>query len=305
MGFYGFMKGFTKYGSVGLALEEPFYKIEVRKGEGNVRGCQSTRARTLLERVIEYFGTSRKYDVRILSCIPAHSGLGSTTQLALSIYAGIAILEGQDHRSIIELAAAAGRGRFSGAGTLSFIYGGLVVDTGKLADEAPRLLTSIRIPRRWGIVVVIPSYRGKRFVEDEAEYETTITAMERAGELVEEKATYLVFRKLIPALVHRDLASFADAVEELDILNAHVFYKGDKRFCCQEAEEASRALRELGIIGIGQSSWGPAIYGFYDRSKLKLSYTIVKEAMMRRGVEVDKIYITRAANHGATIVVKS
>ena len=95
--------------------------------------------------------------------------------------------------------------------------------------------------------------------------------MERVVEARDEEegactpAYRLVLRRLLPGAALGDFNAFVEALEALEVLTASVFSgaQGGGLFCCPEAAEAARLLRGAGARGVGQSSWGPLVYGFY------------------------------------------
>ena len=92
--------------------------------------------------------------------IPAHSGLGSGTQLALAVARALAELRGLP-TEVTALARAVGRGRRSAIGTWTFALGGFVLEGGRKGEDgavAP-LLARLPLPGAWRCVVVVP--RGK------------------------------------------------------------------------------------------------------------------------------------------------
>ena len=95
LGFYGLCRSSgLMLGGVGLAVDGVGYRVTVAAAEKlAVKGCQRELVASIaLEaaRLYELPGLR----VAVERCIPRHVGLGSTTQLTLSIHAATAVLSG-------------------------------------------------------------------------------------------------------------------------------------------------------------------------------------------------------------------
>src|SRR6201999_4402051 len=90
--------------------------------------------------------------------LPAHSGLGSGTQLALAIARAIAEIYEID-ADPPALARAVGRAQRSAIGTWTFAGGGLVVEGGRRRDrdESGPLIARLAFPESWRCVVAVPT----------------------------------------------------------------------------------------------------------------------------------------------------
>src|SRR5688572_5559747 len=79
-----------KFGSLGLALEEPDTLIEISRSAGDAAtGPQAQRAFPHLARMVERLGLPSGHSLCIHRAIPPHAGLGSGTQLALGVAAAL------------------------------------------------------------------------------------------------------------------------------------------------------------------------------------------------------------------------
>jgi len=150
-----------KFGSIGVALESPSMVITAEPDLLlDVRGPDSDRAMKYAERFYseapeEIHDRAR---LSIESMLPPHVGLGSGTQLALTVGRVLSLLHGVP-MGADDIAAMMGRGRRSGAGIALFERGGLVIDGGRRTDgndRLPPLLFHRLLPRSWRFVVAIP-----------------------------------------------------------------------------------------------------------------------------------------------------
>jgi len=267
LGFYRLCAlGNRLLGGVGLAVEGAHEPVGVlleaaRTGSKPVaEGCDSERAQAFLEEAVSRFKLPSGIYVRLHRCLPRHVGLGSTTQLALAIYSAVAALAGLSVETAVH---AASRSRFSGVGTGVFLYGGLVVDAGS-RDGVARPMLWGSVPERWGIVAVIPrtDWRVEEGPGEVEAIESVVRSLPSGDEC--RRAYPVVLDMLAPGAAEGDFELFVKGVELLERKAAEAFSGSQGgAFCCPEAEEAAKALRGSGARGVGQSSWGPLVYGFY------------------------------------------
>ena len=300
-GFYGLATGPRRYGGLGLYIDKPGYRIVFRRSDSpRIRGCQAGRAGEILRRVLDVLGLSVSVDIELKECVDEHVGLGSTTQLTLAILSGVARIEGADV-DLVSAARRLGIGARSGVGLWGYRYGGLIVDAGvKPPYRGPAtLLARYMFPSNWVVGVVIPGSVWRVSGEEE---ERLLASLPEPPESLYYRALEIVFRRLLPAVVERDFMEFAESVEELDKINGKVFAPVQKGvYACREAELAVKLLKDHGGLGVGQSSWGPAVYSFYDSVKeARETLTSVREELARRGVDA-RILVTTARNSGARV----
>jgi beta-ribofuranosylaminobenzene 5'-phosphate synthase len=243
-------------------------------------------------------------EVNVLKAIPRHVGLGSTTQLRLSI--GYALSKIYDLKySIRRLAFILRRGTVSGVGIAAFKQGGFILDSGRLSkdgisepkspDEIPSVMFRSPLPKSWRFIVAIP--RGIRGL-DEREEKPILEAPETNHSL-EHNLHETVLLHMLPALARRDAKNFGKALTKVQRLVGRYFskYQGGE-FCCWETEQMVKSLLNGGAYGAGQSSWGPTAYGLVEGSKRakKLLDYMLKSAE-RIGVE-SEFFIAQPRNRG-------
>ena len=77
-----------------------------------------------------------------------------------------------------------------------------------------------------------------------------------------ERVAHLVLMQLLPALVEADLAGFGAALTEIQrVTGAWFAPEQGGVFAPGPSETLVRRMAEWGAAGVGQSSWGPAVYG--------------------------------------------
>ena len=83
-----------KFGSIGLALDQPRTRLSVRRSPKlQIEGPERGRVAGHLALLCDRLGLAQDYRVVIEEAVPAHAGLGSGTQLALAVAAGVRRLE--------------------------------------------------------------------------------------------------------------------------------------------------------------------------------------------------------------------
>ncbi len=304
-GFYMLMPIHRLWGGIGMGVDGIGYEVIIEESSSDsIRGCQAYRFHRLLEDArskLKLQGLQVRLEAR--RCIPEHRGLGSTTQAALAVYAGLAKLAGLD-MDVYRLAQLAERGRISGVGIAVFAEGGFIVDTGRrVGDElsVPKPIVRHSVPDEWRIAYIIPVTTWKVSEDQERAFQGAIS-YEKQCKLLE-----TVFTELLPSLVERDFASFTDALEALDEMMGEYFAasQGGRRYCCPESELAAELLRREGGKGVGQSSWGPLVYAFYqneDEAREALNKVVAR--LEEEGVRLEAYGLLRPRNRGALILVE-
>jgi beta-RFAP synthase len=237
--------------------------------------------------------------VTIRSTVPSHAGFGSGTQLALATAAGLAGL----HRGslvLAEAAAALDRGNRSGIGLAAFVDGGLIVDGGRgQTDAPPPVIARAPFPEAWRVVLVLD--KGMQGVHG-----TTETAA--FGDLPsfpETEAAHLcrlALMQILPAVAEADLVAFGSGIGELQRCLGDFFapLQGG-RFASPAVAAALRRIEELGIKGVGQSSWGPT--GFAIVGSQGEAEQLLAELTRRSDAGGLKYLIARGRNEGAEISI--
>lgn len=285
-----FNRDMRLYVGAGVAIKAPSTVVEVSESEELVvTGCRSEEVLGKL-RSLRNLGIELRGKVNIEKCIPKHVGLGSTTQLVLSVLRGL--LEVNEIRAdIISIARELGVGAISGVGTYAFLYGGFVVDAGKKRPgEFPRLLLRLEFPEDWYFVLLIPGGRGLAEEEERAFFEAPI-GVDRA---LVWKASYHLFNELVPAIIERDFDSFARALAQLQETVGMMFREYQGGVFAIYSQKAISFLREHGVVGVGQSSWGPAVYGVVNDIK---EAERIAELARREGI--GEAIVTTSNNEGA------
>lgn len=188
-----------------------------------------------------------------------HSGLGTGTQLGISIARAISELSGRTGVSPGHLARWAERGGRSALGVYGFARGGFLVDGGKKsADELGSLVARHDLPHQWRFVLVTPP--DAEGLSGSAEVETFRRLQPMPAETTN-RLCRLVLLDILPAIVERDLDRFGESLYEYGAAVGDYFadVQGG-RYAHPRMRVLVDRLRGAGIRGVGQTSWGPTIF---------------------------------------------
>jgi beta-RFAP synthase len=299
-GLLGWGEGYVRqFGGLGLMIEKPALRLSVAPAEVD-RVVGPTGAAT---RIVELLGNLRCRGIglpplclEVLEAPREHVGLGSGTQLSLAAARLLLDSIAQSDLAADRLAELTARGRRSGVGLHGFLHGGLIVDGGRSADSvAPPLLARYEFPSDWSVLVVIPEGpTGLHGVEERRAFRE----LPSVPTAVSDRLCRLVLLELLPALIERELLRFGEALEHIQRLVGETFAPAQGGVFANDAfDPIAAVLRDEGCVGIGQSSWGPALYGF----QLAGSSIDLDRLAARCGVARERILLTKARNRGAEL----
>jgi beta-ribofuranosylaminobenzene 5'-phosphate synthase len=249
------------FGGIGAAVSAPTLLLSAARADAvDAEGEDATRAAEFARRFREHYGIRRGAHLQVHRALPAHAGLGSGTQLALAVGRALAEL----YEISIDapgLARAVGRARRSAIGTWTFDKGGLVVEGGRprLGDECGPLIARLSFPADWRCVVAIPDAAQGLSGNTEEEAFAQLPAPPEAEV---ERVAHVVLMGLLPSLADADLLAFGSALSHIQEVTGRWFAAVQgSTFAPGPSEELVRRMREWGAYGVGQSSWGPTVYG--------------------------------------------
>jgi beta-ribofuranosylaminobenzene 5'-phosphate synthase len=250
------------FGGIGLSITGPRTRVTLtRDARNSVEGPEAQRAEDLLRRAQEELAPQARHRLRIEEAIPAHSGLGSGTQLALAIGAALRRLEDLPDDAA-EDAALLGRGARSGLGAGLFRLGGLVVDGGRgERTRTPPVIARLEFPADWRILLVFdPHSVGLHGAKEKEAFATLPKLSETAAGELCRRATM----QALPALAERDLNGFGAAIARIQEIVGDYFApaQGGRRFTSAKVEAMIARLQSAGGVGGGQTSWGPTGFVF-------------------------------------------
>lgn len=288
-----------RFGGIGFSIGGLRTRITIQAAaRTRIEGPENDRAGRYLDTMQRALDVQGHHHLTVEEAVPAHSGLGSGTQLALAVAAGLRALHDRPF-DIRGDAVRLGRGGRSGAGVGLFEQGGLVVDGGHGAsDAAPPIVSRIAFPPHWRVLVVLdPNQQGVHGPDESAAF----AALPRFSGNDAAHLCRLVLMKALPALVEADIANFGAAIKDMQaVLGDHYApAQGGNRFASPAVAACLDMLDHAGAHGIGQSSWGPTGFAFADSvEKAERLAEIVRRNPRNRGLD---IRVCPALNHGADI----
>ncbi len=290
-----------KFGSIGVALENPAMVITAEPASSiEARGPDSARAIEYAERFYSRipFQSGDRARLCIESMLPPHVGLGSGTQLALTVGKALSLVHGVSCTTA-DIAAMMCRGKRPGAGIALFDRGGLVIDGGRRTDgkdTLPPLLFHSLLPESWRFVVAIPVINCEICGEKEVEafHELPDPPVDIPGSICRE-----VLMRLLPAVEEEDLAAFGASVTSIQKKVGDCFFTAQSgRYASSLSGDIVEAMRKHGASGVGQSSWGPAVYGIVEGDIAAHELTEKVRTLFDRD-DTMQVFVSRAARKGA------
>lgn len=255
--------GARRFGGFGVGVESPRVVVEVRRRAGDaivVSGAQAERATAFARRARTALALTGGVEITVHEAIPPHSGLGSGTKLGLAIARGVAEANGIGV-SPEQLAAATGRGARSSVGCWTFVAPGLVVEAG--VSEGGGISPEVArhpMPALWRCVLAIPREGEGLSGDAEERFFTQLT--DRAG--AEPQVSRLLLTAVLPGLLTGDIVEFGAALSEIQREVGSMFAEQQGGVFHALASRLIDALVDLGVGAVGQSSWGPSVYGIVD-----------------------------------------
>ena len=300
LGFLDLSRGpARRFGGIGLAISELETQITITRAlQAEVTGPERARAADHVATMLAHLRLAGAHRVSMKKVVPAHAGLGSGTQIALAVAAGLRRLN--DRPLDVEGdAVRLGRGARSGLGIGLFADGGLVVDGGRsAAARPPPIVSRLPFPEEWRIILVLdPARQGVNGPSETAAF----AALEPFAAARAAENCRLVLLQALPALVERDLKSFGAAIGELQVHIGDYFapVQGGGRFSSPLVAAAMPVLTRAGACGIGQSSWGPTGFAF-AADAARADAAVASLRADTRFAALD-IRVCRGLNHGAQI----
>jgi beta-ribofuranosylaminobenzene 5'-phosphate synthase len=285
-------------------VDKPGLRISIAPAtEFSATGPLSSRANAFARRWAEFHRQPLPACAfSIESAPPEHAGLGTGTQLGLSVAAGLSAWCGLPNQTPRELALSVGRGQRSAVGTYGFVLGGLIVEQGKLPTEPISLLDCrVDLPADWRFVLVRQA--GLAGLAGESENDA-IAALPAIPAATTDALIAEVRERLVPAAATGDFAAFA----------ASLYCYGHAAGLCFAARQGGayngpvltaqvERIRGLGYPGVGQSSWGPTLYAAVpSQAEAERLLQLLSPAA---GGDALDVTIAAPANAGAVIAVAS
>jgi beta-RFAP synthase len=297
-----------QFGSVGLMIADPGLAAEaIPSDRWSASGPLASRAEETMRSLavaLEEDGRSvSPFHLAIDRAPPEHVGLGTGTQLSLAVARLVLAAAGEPTPSTVRLADLTGRGRRSGIGLHGFSHGGLIVDGGRSVGSAfPPLLSRIEIPADWSVLVVVPPLRPGLAGHAEREAFTRLPAVPSS---TVDYLCRVVLLGLLPAAVEGDLRAFGSALSDLQREVGQGFAPAQGGlFAHPRLERITSRMQDLGLVGVGQSSWGPSLFGLTSHDPDREA-AIARDLRAEFQLDPSSLFWTGVSNTGARLLSPS
>lgn len=290
-----------QFGGVGMMVSPPGIELRISSSEEfQVHGPLAERAGACVERLVDQWNLSGlpACSIQTINLPPHHTGLGVGTQVNLAIAAGMNHFLHREEISASELALAAGRGQRSAVGTHGFLSGGLIVDRGKRADQPLGTLAERHsVPNEWRIVLIRTCAAVGMADERERQAFAELPPVPLA---TTEKLWSIVKSEMLPALATADCPAFGEAIYQYGRSAGECFstVQGGA-FVSPAVEKMVASIRDLGVTGVGQSSWGPTVLAIVENQQA--AKRLVDQLRTEQAGDIAEITIASPDNIGAVV----
>lgn len=254
-----------RFGGLGLTLSDVCTRLSVsRAASWSGSGPCSERAVMHAQVIMRALGLAGALSIDVREAIPEHVGLGSGTQLALAVCGSLVRLFDLDS-NLRALAQITGRGVRSGIGLGAFEYGGFIVDGGRNVSRAlPPVICQAPFPESWRVLLILDRRRQGLNGSEEASAFERLPTMETG---VSGWLCRLLLMQVLPALAERDFKRFCEGLSGIQDRVGDFFapLQGG-RYSSPGVAEVLGWLKEQGLPGVGQSSWGPTGFAMIENA---------------------------------------
>jgi beta-RFAP synthase len=249
-----------QFGGVGVMVEPPAVKVTISPSPTfAVHGALPERVTCFVDTLVKRWklGTAPQCEIHV-EAPRNHTGLGVGTQLGLAVGVGIRQFLKMSQLAVPHVARVLGRQARSSVGTIGFEHGGLIVDFGKCPEWPYSSFLRQTIPPDWRFVLICRREQQGLTGEVEA---VAFARLPPVPESVTAKLQRITNDELTAAVAWKDCAAFGDAVYRFGRLAGECFaaVQGGP-FANPETATLVEAIRNHGVPGVGQSSWGPTVF---------------------------------------------
>jgi beta-RFAP synthase len=289
-----------QYGGVGLMVEAPGVRVRVEDA------ATWSATGPLAERALAFAHTfaasldphhpAPPQRLTVEQAPPEHAGLGVGTQLGLAVAHLLARRCGLTDLGVAELARRVGRGRRSALGVHGFARGGFLVEAGKRGDELAPLVARADFPEAWRVILALPpGPPGLHGVgESQALLQLPLAPLAATDALCR-----LVLLGMLPALAETDEPTFGAALYDYNRRVGEWFAPVQGGVYASAGTAAVvEFVRQQGVAGVGQSSWGPAVFAVVP--DVGRAEDLARRLRQRFGLEGAAVTVTRATNRAVT-----
>jgi beta-RFAP synthase len=287
-----------QFGGVGLMVEAPAVDVSIAPAVEFLRtGAHPDRVTRFTKAAIAAWSLHNLPPCELHVRSPRdHVGLGVGTQLGLAIAAGLRRFLQLPERAVELLAGDVGRGERSAVGTYGFQQGGLIVDGGHMPGEPlGKLVRRLAVPDDWRFVLASPTHQRGLAGRTESD---AFARLPPVPDEITQRLWNIVHNDMIPALERAQCRTFGESVYRFGRLAGECFaaVQGGP-FASREIAQLIDAIRDHGISGVGQSSWGPTVFAICESDEE--AQTLRNWLRCQTGNDMDDLAIAAPNNEGA------
>ncbi|MFH5804099.1 hypothetical protein [Alienimonas sp. DA493] len=288
-----------EWSGAGVTVEAPVTRVTIAATDGPAEFVAPEGEEERLRAAVRAIAGDAPVRAELLACPPAHSGLGSGTQIALAAATATARLLGEPDPVAGPLFEQLGRANRSRLGAAGFLSGGMLLDPlGAIGAAQGTAVRCVQLPAEWRWVIVLPAEGGGVSGEEEAAALRRMPPMSRpfSGGL---RRMILQSLPLAAGLGERP----PNAVLFARILGDYGMRVGKHFASLQGGVFVSPAVREWAadrkdrnLPPPAQSSWGPAACSVFGSAELAEAEARRVRSLLGDAVTV---LVTATRNRGA------
>ena len=289
----------NSFGGIGLSIDKFHTKIKViRNLKTKVKGKCLDKASFFLNVFCRKRKIKPNFFLNVEKSPLQHIGLGSGTQLALSIGRAISDLSNLN-LDIEKIAKILNRSYRSNIGLINFKHGGFLIDL-KIKNKFFTNIDKVFFPEEWKIILIKDSKQGLHG-KNELEAFKKIKNFPKINNI---SLIDLVLLKIYPSLIENNFNEFSKSVTKLQNIIGNYFniFQGGI-FSSPTVSNVLNFLKKENVLGYGQTSWGPTGFAFFSNIK---KAELMKTKLKKRFSSCNNLefIICSGKNSGADIQLK-
>ncbi|WP_186776184.1 GHMP family kinase ATP-binding protein [Rubripirellula reticaptiva] len=263
---FGLLDTAAPFGGVGVMVDQPATEIVVRPNAAFVADDSIIgRATKIVTRLCHHVGWDGlpACQINLVAAPPSHCGLGSGTQLSMAIAESICAFFDVDIAAETLAVEIAGRGKRSAIGVHGYYAGGLIDERADSPTDLNPLNHRIELPESWRVIVMRPKAEATT-ISGDTEIEQ-FSALKLATAEAKSNLIHILDHEILPAARAADFATFASSVQRYNYASGMFF--ASVQGGPYHGEDVARLIDETigrGGHGVGQSSWGPGVFAWFE-----------------------------------------
>ncbi len=294
-----------RFGGVGVMIESPRVVVSARTAEiDSVQADEqtATRVANFLRHIRQALpvGNGSGCELTVTQTIPSHCGFGSGTQLGLAVALAASVVDNEPKPGLETLARRVGRGLRSAVGLHGFAQGGFLVDGGRAeTHQLGTLVSRVDFPSDWRFVLAVPQQTVG--LSGEAEQSAFASQPPMSQQLTAELCR-IVLMDWLPSVIEADFARCAESLFTFGHAVGQFFSPAQGGvFAHPRMAEWAALIRQRGIQGVAQTSWGPTLAALC--SSEALAHQLKQDFMTDAAWHDCSFDVVSPLNRGANVTV--